>query len=86
MRLMTQSNGWQLAKKRLYIKINDINSVLGVDITNPNLINEIGAKQLAVKTILEWIQDIEGTASQHSSHQEILRKENINEYLRYEGN
>lgn len=82
---MTQSEGWRLAKRVLFAKINDLNSLLGIDTgKSETILMEIGAKQMAVKTIIDWIKEVEGTADQHQSHKEVLDKEAQNDYLRYE--
>ena len=73
---LVKSEGWGIAKRRLHESVLAINNILTISGKDPaNIAIELSARQVAIQTILDWINDIEGSAAQHKGHKEQL--ENI---------
>ena len=71
-----ESSVWQLIRKDLTAKIEDVGSVFGLDNMSPDkLVVEVGARQLAVQMVKEWIAEVEGKAEQYNVNVQMLQKE-----------
>ncbi len=79
---LVQSDGWRLVRMRLFNKITDLNSVLGITgKTNEEILRELGVRQEAVKTLFDWLREIEGTAAGHQTNAELFKKDMQENYL-----
>ena len=66
---LVDSDGWAEARKLLLDKLAEMTSVMNIETTNPEeILVEIGARQLARNVMLEWIQEVEGTAAQYKAN------------------
>lgn len=66
---LVDSEGWQLAKTLLSDKILDIQSIMNIDETDPvKVFQEVQTRRIVAGIILEWLQDVEGTALQYESN------------------
>lgn len=71
------SDGWRLVKIKIFEKIKDIESVMGLESRkHEDLVSEIGARQIAVETLLGVVSEIEGEADQATNNKEILMEDN----------
>lgn len=85
---MTNGDGWKIAKRILTNKLMDAGSILGLSATNKtkdSLIQEIGARQLAVEIVYSWIEEVEGRVAQHKSHGDIFKDIKNEEIIKYFG-
>lgn len=66
---MVEGRGWAIARERLLKKVAECLNIADIGLDNPqNLALLIGIRQEVAKTLIEWMKDIEGTASQHVSN------------------
>ena len=78
-----KSADWQDAKKKLYEKMftfDSLSQVTGDKKTFEEIGREASVRQAVVGMLLEWIQELEGAASQHEGNKqsmETIRKEVI---------
>lgn len=74
---LVQSKGWHLAKRALFNNILLIDSVETID-TEDKSLEDIGketfARAAAVKLILEWIREIEGSKQSHDQLRDSLKE------------
>lgn len=79
---LVQSDGWGLVKKKLIDEVMGLNDILTITEKDPQkLIMEIGARQIAIKTLLDWLRDVEGDAMKYKNNSEIFRKHVEEEYV-----
>jgi hypothetical protein len=70
---MVKSDGWSEARTRLLRLLVANSDLLGLSTDDPEkMVLEIEARKLAVGIVREWLKDIEGTASQHDAHKELM--------------
>lgn len=66
---LSENPGWHLAKSILSDKILDIQSIMNIDDTDPiKVFQEVQTRRIAAGLILEWLQEIEGTAQQYEAN------------------
>lgn len=69
---LVDSDGWKMAKKRLCDSLLTVMDIMTLE-KKDDIVQEIGARQLAVQLVMNWISEIEGTANQHTSNVELLK-------------
>jgi hypothetical protein len=76
---LVRSDAWALVKQKLNERIVQIGNIMtlgrdeqGKPTNVENLIAELGARQMVVEIILDWLRDVEGTAEQHRSHHDQM--------------
>ncbi len=59
---LVMSDGWILAKRKLQARLLDIGNIMtiGKDVPKEMLFQEVGARQMALEAILDWLYDVEG--------------------------
>ncbi len=79
---LVKSDGWRLVRAKLFNKITDLNSVLGIaGKTNEEIVRELGVRQETVKALFEWLREIEGTAEGHITDEALFKKTMEDNYL-----
>jgi hypothetical protein len=78
---LVSSEGWKLAKRALSSRILEIGNILSISKTE-NAVQELGARQIAIQLVLDWLRDIEGAANQHKSNKDIYADLQREEYVR----
>lgn len=81
---MCNTEGWMIAKRKLYGKINDVASILGIEKgkrSAEEVLAEIGGRQVATQMVIDWISEIEGIVLQHKAHAEVLKQYQEQEYI-----
>lgn len=73
---LTKSQDWQWAKEKLLSLVADISSIDNVNPNADNLVIDIAAKQLAVKTVMTWIKEVEAEASGYE-HAQFVDEEEV---------
>lgn len=77
------SDGWKLAKQRLFeklVQMDSIDAIANLDIDPLEIKLELKARKHVINLVRDWISDIEGTAQQsHANKQPFYeeRKETI---------
>jgi len=69
--------GWDIAKRKLTEKILSVGNIMTIS-KSDSALEELAARQIAIETIFGWLNDIEGTVTQHKSHREqfsVLQRE-----------
>ena len=81
---MTETQGWQIVKERIFKRLADAGSILGIESKDPEkMMLELSAKQMAVQIVIDWLrEDVDGEVEKHKNYNEILTKQQIG-YLRY---
>lgn len=82
---LVKGEGWLEAKRQLLELIADMNSVENIDLEKGNIALDVGARQLATKMMLGWIQEIEGQAEQHRASEQAYSKIADDEYIKHIG-
>ena len=78
---LVKSEDWQWAKKKLLRKLSNLDSVRTLN-KKEDLNQQIKVRNLAIDMILEWLDEIEGTAQQHSEqNKELLKKVEEEDYI-----
>lgn len=73
--LMCKSNGWMIAREMIISKIADLGNILTLDNPDMNKLSiEIGARQLAVQTLLEFLKGIDAAIKTKNSYQNTFNK------------
>ena len=84
LREMTGTEGWRIAKKRFFDKINELSDILSFDNLDPQkLMLQIASHQQAIKQMIDWLGSIEGDVAQEKNYNEILQKEKENSYIKH---
>lgn len=84
LKAMAESQGWGIAKRKLFLKVNDLVSILGIKATNANeVMEEVASKQLASKILLDWVQEIEGDVAQYKGHKQTLEQIQDESFIKY---
>ncbi len=80
---LTKSGEWKWAKRKLLQKLSNLDSVK--TLKKENVVQEIKVRQMTINIILEWLDEIEGTAQQHlEQNKELLEKVEEEDYIRVE--
>lgn len=81
---LTKSKEWIEAKEMLVRLMNENSSVFSIDRTmDPEQAYiEIGARQLAVDMVRQWISEVEGMAVAHEMNQRYLENRAKNELVK----
>lgn len=67
---MVRSKGWELTRKKLFDRINDLQSVLNLSETDPEkLVIEVKVRGLVVKELVDWLKEVEGEVLQHKDNE-----------------
>lgn len=84
---LVESGLWIRAKKKLMDKIVANSSLMRINIaknsTNEEVARELTARSLAASYVLQWLTDIEGSATQYQSNLELLSKSEEDELFSY---
>lgn len=68
---LVASDGWKIARARLRDNVLSIGNIMAITGDDPTkIMAQLAARQIAVETILNWVNDIEGSAAQFKSHAE----------------
>ena len=67
----TQSEGWQIAREKLYSRMNDVASILGIQ---KNDIESIASRQIAIEIVMGWFKDIDSEVANYKSQTSQLVK------------
>ena len=67
----TQSEGWQIARDKLYSRMNDVASILGIQ---KNDIESIASRQIAIEIIMGWFKDIDSDVANYKNQTSQLVK------------
>lgn len=81
-----ESDGWRWARDRFLELVKENESVLGIKMGKnwQDVVVELGARQLAVQIVTEWIAQVEGRASQHKNQErDLVKKEDEEETTKY---
>jgi len=81
---LVESEGWQIAKKKLMDKLMDAGSVMNFDskLDPQKAVIEIAAKKMAIEMVYEWItRDVYGTVEQHKSNSKEIFNEMKEDYI-----
>lgn len=59
---LVSSDGWLIAKRKLQARLLDIGNIMtvGKDTSKDMIYQELGARQMALEAILDWLYDVEG--------------------------
>ena len=63
-----KSSAWQTIKQRLIHKLEEMNAITAIDFKNKTaeqIAIEAEARANSVRTIFDWIQDVEGTVNKN---------------------
>ncbi len=76
LRLLCQHEGWDVARKKLIEKITQLQTTIGLKMTDPQqMFIEVQARTLAAEMLFDWFKnDIEGTAEQHINNASLSKK------------
>lgn len=71
-RAMLDSEGWKIVKGRLDTKILDLQSILNLDLDNPEKLSiELLGRNLAIQTLMTWLKaDVYGALENGELQQE----------------
>lgn len=74
---LVKSDGWAIARQKIFNKIVELNDITSITEFDPNkLIVIIAAKQEAVKILFEWLTEIEGIAKGNKDlHKQMLEQQ-----------
>ena len=77
----TQSEGWQIARDKLYSRMNDVASILGIEKAD---IESIASRQIAIEIITGWFKDIDSEVANYK-HQtpQLVKKSEEDEVITY---
>ena len=77
----TESEGWQIARAKLYSRMNDVVSILGIEKTD---IESIASRQIAIEIIMGWFKDIDGeVASYKNQPSQLIKRPEDDEVINY---
>lgn len=66
---MTQSDGWQVARRMIEDKMMDLQSILNIATDSPeSVVIELKARAMAIDTLKDLLRDIQGTAERHQDN------------------
>lgn len=72
------SDDWKEVKKRLFNKLIAFDSIAGIDKGEKRSFEDIGReaamREGVSRMVLEWVQEIEGTASHQRSTADLMKK------------
>lgn len=80
------SDDWKLVKKKLMsrlITVDSISSVPSENLSNEQLLREYSVRNGAVNLVIDWIKDIEGTAMNNKTNQEIFKEAREDSIVQY---
>lgn len=72
---LINNNDWRWAKTKLLQKLSNLDSVRTLAKITENkedIAVEIKARNMTIKMILEWLDEIEGIAKQHEANKKLL--------------
>ena len=71
------NEGWKIVKKELMSKLITIDSITSVPRdkkSNEEMLHEYGVREGVVSVVIEWINEMEGTAAQFKSNRELMKE------------
>ena len=70
----TESEGWQIVRAKLYSRMNDVVSILGIE---KNDLESIASRQMAIGIIMGWFKDIDSDVAnyKHQAPQLVKKSE-----------
>lgn len=71
--LFIKGRAWEIIRTKMMDRILNLNDMTTLP-DSENLDREIYARKQTIKTIIDIIEDIKGTAEQHRNHEDILKK------------
>lgn len=80
---LVESDGWKIVRERLMNRMIDVQSVLGLDIEDPQkMLIAVGARKQAIQIIYDWFRDIDGDVSRYADNKAavIEKKEEFISY------
>lgn len=81
---LTKSEDWNWAKRKLLQKLSNLDSVKTLK-KKGNILQEVKVRQMTIKLVLEWLDEIEGIAEQHAEqNRKLLEKVEEDDYLHEE--
>lgn len=86
LKMLVESDGWAIARKKLLDMISEVDSLTNFERekkTNEEIVSEMGARQIAVEILMNWLRDIEGSVVQYKTNAEALKENKSESYLAY---
>lgn len=88
--LFLQGKGWQIAKAKLMQRLLDAASILGLKLEGESCKTcgqfvEVKARERAVEMVINWLDEIQGTAQGIKSAQEELKEAGAQEFIEVYG-
>lgn len=84
---LAKNDDWKWAKKKLLQKLSNLDSVRTLEKTiekKGDVGLEIKARNMTIKMILEWLDEIEGIAEQYEENKKLLEDVQKEDYIREE--
>lgn len=73
--LMVRGDAWAIAKRMLNQKLLELGNILSITAEEKErVVAELGARQMAIETVIKWVNELEGVASQHENNREAYKK------------
>lgn len=75
--MLCEHEGWSIVRQKLVNRINDLQSILNVngEATPEQIAIDLKSRALAISTLVDFLQDIEGTAQKSKDNQNMFVKE-----------
>ena len=76
LKAMCESEGWKIAKQKLYEKVANLLNINSTEILNAEastIIQVIASRKTAADILGQFIKDIEGDVEQHQGNKEMMQ-------------
>lgn len=77
---LVKSDGWAVARRKLLERIIAIGDIFQLT-DKENLKEELGARQIAIEILRDFLRDVEGSANQYKNNAEFFRQIQEDNYL-----
>lgn len=73
---LVKSEEWALVRKKFIDAVLDLQSIRNIQLTDPQSVAiEVQSRNLAVNILMEWMQDVEGTAEKSKNSDVVVKRE-----------
>lgn len=73
---LVKSEEWALVRKKFIDAVLDLQSIRNIQLTDSQSVAiEVQSRNLAVNILMEWMQDVEGTAEKSKNSDVVVKRE-----------
>ena len=77
----TESEGWQIARAKLYSRMNDVVSIMRIKKVD---IESIASRQIAIELIMDWFKDIDSEVAIYKNQpSQLIKRTEDDEVINY---